>query len=304
MHKVTIKGLCKIFRLAFKEFKQNEPLRLAGATAFFTTFALPPILIILVQIIGLVFRKEGISNNFFSSLSRILGKQGAGQIQETFQGFTSLAKNGFIAVGGFLFLLFVATTLFKVIKDSMNQLWKVKLRNNKAADQLKGRMTSLAIILIAGFLFVTALLAEGVEAFLHRYTGSWHSLTGSFINILLNQLISVVIVTTWFTVLFKMLPDAKVSWRVSFAGGLFTGLLFSAGKIFIRSMLTAGNLSTIFGASSSIVLLLLFVFYCSFILYYGACFTKVYADYVHDPIKAANHAIEYKLVEVSPSENE
>ena len=80
MHKVTIKGLCKIFRLAFKEFKQNEPLRLAGATAFFTTFALPPILIILVQIIGLVFRKEGISNNFFSSLSRILGKQGAGQI--------------------------------------------------------------------------------------------------------------------------------------------------------------------------------------------------------------------------------
>lgn len=304
MHKMTIKGLCNIFKLAFKEFKQNEPLRLAGATAFFTTFALPPILIILVQIIGLVFRKEGISNNFFTSLSRILGKQGAVQIQETFQGFTSLAKNGFIAVGGFLFLLFVATTLFKVIKDSMNQLWKVKLRDNKAADQLKGRMTSLVIILIAGFLFVAALLAEGVEAFLHRYTGSWHSLTGSFINILLNQLISVVIVTTWFTVLFKMLPDAKVSWRVSFAGGLFTGLLFSAGKILIRTMLTAGNLSTIFGASSSIVLLLLFVFYCSFILYYGACFTKVYAEYVQDPIKAANHAVGYKLVEVSSSENE
>ena len=304
MYKLTFKGLYNIFKLAFKEFKQNEPLRLAGATAFFTTFALPPILIILVQIIGLVFRKEGISNNFFIALTRILGKQGAAQIQVTFKGFTSLAKNGFVAVGGFLFLLFVATTLFKVIKDSMNQLWKVKLRDNKAADQLKGRMTSLVIILIAGFLFVAALLAEGAEAFLHRYTGSWHTLTGSFINILLNQLISVIIVTIWFTVLFKMLPDAKVSWRVSITGGLVTGLLFSAGKILIRTMLTAGNLSTIFGASSSIVLLLLFVFYCSFILYFGACFTKVYAEYVQDPIKAANHAIAYKLVEVSSSEND
>ena len=267
MTKLTLKGLPDIFILAFKEFKRNEPLRLAGATAFFTTFALPPILIILVQIIGLVFRKDGISRNFFSTLTKILGKPGAMQIQETFKGFTSLAKNQWIAVGGFVFLLFVATTLFKVIKDSLNQLWNVRIADNKPVIQLRGRLISLGIILIAGFLFVAALLAEGLEAFLHRYTGSWHSLTGSFINTIINQAISVVIVTAWFTILFKMLPDAKVSWRVAATGGLFTGLLFSLGKFLIRTMLTAGNLSNIFGASSSIVLLLLFVFYCAFILY-------------------------------------
>lgn len=298
MIKLTLKGLPGIFILSFKEFKRNEPLRLAGATAFFTTFALPPILIILVQIIGLVLRKDGISRNFFSSLTKILGKPGAMQIEETFKGFTSLAKNQWIAVCGFVFLLFVATTLFKVIKDSLNQLWNVRIADNKPVIQLRGRLISLGIILIAGFLFVAALLAEGLEAFLHRYTGSWHSLTGSFINTIINQTISVVIVTAWFSILFKMLPDAKVSWRVAVAGGLFTGLLFSIGKFLIRSMLTAGNLSNIFGASSSIVLLLLFVFYCAFILYYGACFTKVYAVYVQDPIKPGDHAIQYKMVEV------
>jgi membrane protein len=81
------------------------------------------------------------------------------------------------------------------------------------------------------------------------------------------------------------------------AGGLFTAILFTIGKIIIRSMLSVGNLGNIFGASSSFVLLLLFVFYTSFILYYGACFTKVYASFTKEPIKAAPHAKKYKMVE-------
>lgn len=296
--KLSIKGFSNIFILAYKEFKQNDPLRLAGATAFFTTFALPAILIILVQIIGLVFSKENIRGKLFLSLTKILGRDGAMQIQQTFWGFKSLATNTFISSAGFIFLIFVATTLFKIIKDSLNQLWNVRVADNKPAIQLAGRFTSLVIILLSGLLFVGALLAEGLEAVLHRYTGSWHSLTGNVLDGFVNQVISVIVVTIWFSVLFKMLPDAKASWRVVLPGGLFTGVLFSIGKIFIRTALSAGNLNNIFGASGSIVLLLLFVFYCSFILYYGACFTKVYALFVNDPIKAATYAIKYKLVEV------
>ncbi len=298
MPNITFKDLPGIFLLAYKEFKRNDPLRLSGATAFFTTFALPAILIILVQIIGLVFSRESISAKFFLSLTKILGKQSAEQIQGTFWGFKSLATNGFIAAGGFIFLIFVATTLFKIIKDSLNQLWNIRLTENKPVVLFASRLTSLIIILLAGILFVGALLAEGFEAFLHGYTGSSPSLTSSIFDGFISQAISILIVTTWFSVLFKMLPDAKVSWRVVIPGGLFTGILFSAGKIIIRSALSAGNLNNIFGASSSIVLLLLFVFYCSFILYYGACFTKVYALFVKDPIKAASHAIKYKMVEV------
>lgn len=303
MARVTVKELGKILIVSFKEFTRNEPLRLAGATAFFTTFALPPILIILVQIIGIVFGVQNLRDKFITRLALLLGKQSAAQVQVTFAGFTSLAKNWFITVGGFIFLMFVATTLFKVIKDSLNQLWNVKAPAKKPLHtQIANRAVSMIIILIAGILFIGGILAEGFEAVLRHYTLELPSLPAYFLNVLFKQLISVTIVTTWFSILFKVLPDARTSWKVVIAGGFFTGLLFTAGKIIIRYMLLAGNISNIFGASSSLVLLLLFVFYSSFILYYGACFTKVLATYIHQPIQPAEHAIKYKMVEIKSTE--
>jgi len=305
MSKITAKELVRILGVSFSEFKRNEPLRLAGATAFFTTFALPPILIILVQIIGVLFSINNLSDKFFGHLAKLLGRQSAIQVRSTFLGFTSLAKNWFIAICGFIFLMFVATTLFKVIKDSINQLWNVRAASKQPIKfQLASRAVSMIIILLAGILFLAAMMAEGLESFLHQYTGELERHAGTFLNTLVNQCISVVIVTTWFAILFKVLPDAKTSWKVVAAGGFFTGLLFTIGKIIIRYMLSFGNLTNIFGASSSIVLLLLFVFYTSFILYYGACFTKVYASFVHDPIQAAHYAIKYKMVEVKGHEVE
>ena len=299
MSKLTARDLLRILSLSLKEFKRNDPLRLAGATAFFTTFALPPILIILVQVIGTIFRHRNLRDKFFIHLSEILGQQGAAQVRETFLGFTSLATNWAIGIAGFVFLMFVATTLFKVIKDSLNQLWNVRPAPHIAFKfQMESRLVSLIIILLAGILFIGGLLADGLEAFIHQHSGVLHTNTSTFLNGLLDQLISVVIVTIWFAILFKALPDSKTSWRVVIPGGLFTGILFSIGKNVIRFLLLKGNLTNIFGASTSFVLLLLFVFYCSFILYYGACFTKNYAEYIKEPILPGPHAIKYKMVEV------
>lgn len=299
MPKLTVRELSKILVISFSEFKRNEPLRLAGATAFFTTFALPPILIILVQIIGLVFNIENLRDKFFMKLAETLGKHSAAQIKVIFSGFTSMAKNWVITIGGFIFLMFVATTLFKVIKDSLNQLWNVKAETKRPFKlQLENRAISMVVILLAGILFIGGMVTEGLESIFRHYTGELSPPTANFLNTVINHAISVVIVTAWFAILFKVLPDAKVSWKVVVAGGLFTGVLFTIGKIIIRYALSFGNIKNIFGASSSLVLLLLFVFYSSFILYYGACFTKVYAAFIEEPIKAGEHAVKYKLVEI------
>ena len=299
MPRVTGKEFLKICVISYHEFKRNEPLRLAGASAFFTTFALPPIIIILVQIIGLVFRIPDLRDKFFVRLAQVLGKQSAAQVRVTFLGFTSLAKNWFLVAAGFIFLMFVATTLFKVIKDSINQLWNVRGSNELPFKfKLEKRAVSLIIILLAGILFISGLLIEGLEAFLLQYTNEIPDKTADLLSILFNNVISVIIVSTWFAVLFKVLPDAKVSWKVVIVGGIFTGVLFTLGKILIRYMLSMGDITNIFGASGSLVLLLLFVFYSSFILYYGACFTKVYAALIEDPIKPSIHAIKYRMVEV------
>lgn len=303
MSRLTGKEFIRICAISFDEFKRNEPLRLAGATAFFTTFALPPILIILVQIIGLVFRIQNLRDKFFVHLAEVLGRQSAAQVRVTFLGFTSLAKNWMLVAGGFIFLMFVATTLFKVIKDSVNQLWNVKGAVEQPFRlQIEKRAVSLIIILLAGILFISGMLIEGLEAFLLQYTGEIPVRTTNVLSILFNNAFSVVVVSIWFGILFKVLPDAKATWRVVIVGGFFTGVLFTIGKIIIRYMLSLGDITNIFGASGSFVLLLLFVFYSSFILYYGACFTKVYASFINKPIKAAHYAIKYKVVEVKSSE--
>jgi len=303
MPRLSLKELGEIFIISFQEFKRNEPLRLAGATAFFTTFALPPILIILVRVIGLVFTISNLRYKFFIHLSEMLGQQSAAQIRITILGFISLANNWVFAIGGFIFLMFVATTLFKVIKDSLNQLWNVRPAGKQTFKlQLQSRLVSLIIILFAGLLFLGGIVAEGIEVYLHQHSGTLHPDTANFLTTLLKNFFSVVIVATWFSILFKVLPDAKPTWKVVIAGGLFTGILFSFGKVIIRYALSRGNLTNIFGASSSIVLLLLFVFYSAFILYYGACFTKVFAIYIKEPIQAAAHAIQYKMVEVKNHE--
>lgn len=303
MTRLTGKEFIKICALSFDEFKRNDPLRLAGATAFFTTFALPPILIILVQIIGLVFKIENLRDKFFTRLGQVLGHQSASQIRVTFLGFTSLAKNWFLVAGGFIFLVFVATTLFKVIQDSINQLWNVKGNSFKRIEtNLKKRAISLIIILLAGIFFISGMLVEGLEAFLLKYTGEIPLHTATVLSVLFNNIFSVIVVSIWFAILYKVLPSAKTSKKVVVVGGIFTGVLFTVGKIIIRFMLTLGDISNIFGASSSLVLLLLFVFYSSFILYYGSCFTKVYASFIGQPILPATNAVKYKLVEVKSGE--
>ena len=109
-----LKHMFQILQDALTDLKKNDPLRLAAATAFFTTFALPPILIILIQFFGMVLNVENLGDKFFARFGTILGSESSDQIKRTFVGFKSLAKNRYITVFGFVFLLFVATTLFKV----------------------------------------------------------------------------------------------------------------------------------------------------------------------------------------------
>lgn len=283
--------LFSLLQHALKELSAHDPLRLAAATAFFTTFALPPILIIVVQVFGLLFNMENLSEQFFEHIAGIVGSESSGTIKRTFLGFKSKAQNWWITIGGFVFLMFVATTLFKVIKDSLNQLWDVKLKHANLKSKLEKRGVSMLVILLAGLLFFAGTMADGLQGTLGEYIKDVAPLTTTVVGQILRRVISVLVVTTWFSLLFKLLPDATLSWKVAIVGGFFTGILFSVGKILIPLFLPFGELTSIFGTSASIVLLLLFVFYSSFILYYGACFTKVYAQHIGKPIQPSVRSI-------------
>ncbi len=277
---------------------------MAAATAFFTTFALPPILIIVIQLFGLFVSRRTISRHIFSQLADVLGPNTVDQIRETLRNVRHLPLNWVLASGGFLFLIFVATTLFKVIKDSLNQLWQIQLKEKQGVLFMLGyRAKSVAIIVIGAVLFLGVLLAEATAAFLQKYDQQLGQFARLLLTGVIQQLISSVLVIVWFTLVFKFLADARPKWKVAIAGGVFTGLLFTGGKWLLRWLLSYSNMQTIYGASTSSVLLLLFVFYCSFMFYYGACFTKVWAEKNRQPIPPSPHAIRYRLhkIEVDQS---
>lgn len=292
----------KFFRLlhqAFLALKHNDPLRMAAATAFFATFALPAILIILIQIFGWLFDPQKLSEHLFQHLASLLGTDSTTQVQQTLQGFRSLAQNWYVTIGGFIFLLFVATTLFNVLRNSLNQLWCIKVREHTGfAFRLKLRIKSAILIFITGTLFLAHLVAEALQGFLRDYINEHWSGRGSQLYTFLSQPLSVIIVTAWFTMLFKYLANGHPSWKVAATGGFFTALLFTGGKLILAALLTFSNIKTVFGASGSFVLILLFVFYTSFIIYYGGMFTKVWSSYCNEPLRLDENAYEFTFSEI------
>jgi membrane protein len=294
--KEQIWGAAGVAKAAFAELLRNDPLRMAGATAFFTTFALPPILVILIQILRLFVNPQTITQELFGSLKDIVGAEAVQQIISVLQSLLSLANNWPMTIAGFVFLLFVATTLFRIINGSLNQLWNIIPLKTKTLG-LRTRLKSMLVIVIAGILFMVGLVAEAAQAFVGSYIFNFSPVLSFYFNSILNQLITFLIVMLWFAMLFRYLPDGRPSWKNTFYGALVTALLFSVGRILLRILLSYSNINTLYGTSASIVLLLLFVFYSSLILYYGASFTKVWSEYRQQPIRPLSHARHYKMVE-------
>jgi membrane protein len=284
------KGSWQILKRAFLLLKRNDPLRMAGATAFFTSFSLPFILIILIQLFGLVLDRQQLSRHLFHGLSDVVGNPGTQQIREISRGFRRLATNGYIAAGGFIFLLFVVTTLFKVVKDSINQLWQIQPADGKLSDNLWPRLRSIGLILLAGLLFLADLATESLLAILRHAVIGWGSMAVSTISFVLQQLVSFGIVTGWIVSLFLFLPDGRFSVKVTVKGALLTGALFTVGKLVLAWLLISSNIRQIYGTSGAFVVVLLFVFYIALILYYGVAFTAVVADYGKEAVRPAAHA--------------
>jgi len=241
------------------------------------------------------------TRQLFFNIGEIVGKNTAGELHKTLYNVRhQLFRNWYEATLTFLFMIFVATTLFKVIKDSLNQLWNIRTGVKPGIKyQLLNRAKSFLVILVAGLLFLLVLLAEGGMDLLQQNAGDQPLFHGFLAKAVVRQLISIILVTIWFSILFKFLPDGRPSWKTVFAGAVFTGLLFSVGKLLLQWLLSYSSMQTIYGASTSSVLLLLFVFYSSFIFYYGACFTKVWAEIQNKPIPPAKHAEKYEWSQVA-----
>ena len=279
--------------------RKNDPMRMAGATAFFTTFALPPIVFILSQLFGLFIGRGNMGHGLIENISNTLGKEGAEQVRQVVRSISGFSDSWYVIVFGFLFLIFVATTLFTEIKNSLNQLWKISVKEHPGLlFELSGRAKSFAVILLTGILFFADLFLESFEIIAGNYIDEiwpWGSL---YFKSATQQIASVIIVAAWFVFIFRFLADGRPTWKASLIGGLLAGILFIAGKLLLRFLLVGSNIGDLYGAAGSFVLVLLFVFYSSFILYYGASFIAVYSEMKQWQIMAGGNAYKYRIQKI------
>lgn len=271
---------------SFKLLRNNDPLRLAGATAFFTTFALPPIVFILAQIFGLLLSPRTVGQGLLKNLGDNLGSDGAQQIRGVISSIRGFSNSWLVIICGFIFLLFVATTLFVVIKNSFNQIWEVKIKvDHGFLFNLRSRLRSLAIIFLVGILFIADLVFKSLQSISSNYVEKLFGVGSFYYQLVFSEITSIIIVSAWFILLFRFLAEGTPKWKAAAMGGLLTGILFSIGRNILRTLLVKGNIGLLYGTSGSMVLVLLFVFYTSFILYFGASFIKIYSAKKNWPLQ-------------------
>lgn len=271
----------------------DKSLKLGAALSYYTIFSLPPILLIVISLAGLVFGQDAVRGEIVRQFQGFVGAQNAQLVQTMIQ-TVAAPKGGIIAtIIGIVILLVGATGVFGELQDSLNTIWKVKPKPNAGIKYyLRARLLSFSLILSIAFLLLVSLI---VSAALSAF--------GSFLNNLwsgppimehvvqvANFILSFAVITALFAMFFKILPDAKVAWGDVWFGAAVTAFLFTVGKTLIGLYLGKSTIGSAYGAAGSVIILLLWIYYSSQILFFGAEFTNVYASRYGSKIVPASYA--------------
>ena len=267
-----------IFWTAAKAWWDDDAIRLGASLAYYTLFALAPILLVATAVAGIVFGAEAARGQIVGQLDQLVGPDGARAVQSLLEG-ASHRRAGMLAsvLGGITFLV-AATGAFLELQAALNTIWRVK-PNPRANVRgfVLDRLRSFGLVVAIGFLLmvslaVTASLAAFNAWLAHRSPSIPLAWSG------VNVLASVVVTTALFALLYRFLPDVRLRWRDVTTGAFVTAILFTIGQQLIGLYLGQSSVSSSYGAAGSVMILLLWVYYSCQILLFGAEFTRVYAQ--------------------------
>lgn len=263
---------------AFKGFGDHKVTKLSASLAYFTTFSLGPLLIVIIFIASKVLGKEAVEGTVFNQIKGFIGPDGAAQIQTIIKNAALSGKNGISAAIGIITLLIGATTVFGEIQDSINSIWGVKAKPKAGIMKVIGtRLLSFGMIASLGFLLLVSLAVTAVvEGLGDRLTAMFPDVAVVVLYIV-NLILTLGVVTVLFAIIFKVLPDIRIKWKAIWPGAIATAILFMIGKFLISLYISKSNIGDTYGAAGSLVILIVWIYYSSMILYFGAEFTKAYA---------------------------
>jgi membrane protein len=287
-----IKSLWKIFKKAASSFVEDNGMKLSASLSYYTIFSLCPILIIIMSLAGVVFGKDAVEGRIYHQINGLVGSDAALQVQEIISNIEKSQQGTGGAIIGVVLLVFGATGVFTEIQDSINYIWSVKAKPKKGwLKFLSNRAISFSLLIGTGFVLLVALVINALMDILSdRLMRAFPDYSLQFFYVV-NQLIILVIISFFFTIIYKVLPDAIIAWKDAMVGAVFTTVLFLIGKFLIGYYLGNSNIGLTYGTAASIVIILLWVYYSSIILFFGAEFTRMYAIHAGKGIRPNETAV-------------
>src|SRR5687767_1137749 len=299
LNREFFKKLPKVLLATFKGFSEDNGLKLSASLAYYTVFSIGPLLLLLMSLASIFFGGEAIQNKLFGELNGLLGSNAASQVQEIIKNITFSGKTNFALIASIVTLFIGATSVFIEIQDSLNMIWKLKAKPKKGwVAFLKNRLLSSSLIISLGFLMIVTLVVNGAIEALMDVIRQYFNSVAEILMYVLNLVITFVVITVLFGIIFKFLPDAKIKWKHVRTGAIFTAILFMIGRYFIGLYIQQTATESTYGAAGSIVVILVWVYYSAVILYIGAEFTQVYTEAFGGRIEPAEYAVHVKQTEV------
>ena len=288
---MNIKAGFVLLKDSFMEWKDDGALDLGASLAYYTIFSLAPLLLIVIGVAGIFFGREAVQGQLVSELRGLIGEQGGEAIQ-TMIANVGRERTGVLAtIVGVVTILFGATGVFVQLQNSLNRVWEVKAKPERGIwSFVRTRLISFGMLLGIGFLLLVSLAISAAVTSLGTWAAGLMPGTEMVLQVL-TFVLSFALMTLLFAMIFKVLPDVEIAWRDVWIGAVATALLFTIGKFLISFYLARSTVASTYGAAGSLVVLLLWIYYSSQILFFGAEFTQVYAGRYGSQIRPSQHAV-------------
>jgi membrane protein len=256
--------------------KDNVP-RLGASLAYYTLFAIGPILIVAIAIAGAIFGADAVRGEIVGQIDQLIGREGAEAVQGLLEGASREKSGVFAVIIGTLTLLLAATGAFLELQHALNVIFRVKTDPTKSGFKhlITTRLRSFGMVCSIGFLLLASLAVSAVLAAISERLHAGESLLWQSVNIV----VSLGVITLLFGLIYRFLPDVRLEWREVWTGAFVTALLFTIGKFLIGLYLGRSSTATSYGAAGSVAVLLLWVYYSAQIVLFGAELTRVYAEH-------------------------
>jgi membrane protein len=280
----------ELVKATFNDWVDDSALRLGASLAFYTVWSIGPLFVVVISVASLVFGREAAQGRVVESLGSLVGTSGAKSVEDAIVSANDTGHSVLANVVGVASLLVAASGVFAELQSSLNIVWGVTPKPGSFLLTIKQRFLSLTMVLGTGFmLLVSLLVSAAVSAIGTHVSGAvpggeavWHTV---------HVLVSFAVTALLFTLMFKVIPDAKVAWKDVWLGGAVTALLFTVGQVAIGLYLGKTSVGSSYGAASSLMIILLWIFFSSCILFLGAEFTQVYANMYGSRIEPAEGAL-------------